>query len=104
MKYTKEITERIVTQYQAGTSVKMLALELQVPERSIIAKLSSIGVYKKKQYQNKQGETPVKKAELIETLSNLLELDIELCESLEKVNKLVLTKIISKLQQTSVEC
>lgn len=68
-----------------------------MPSRSIIAKLSSLGVYKRKQYTNKRGEQPRKKSEIIEKLANLLDLDLELCESLEKVNKLVLEAVERKL-------
>lgn len=93
MKYTKEITDRLVTQYAAGTKIFDLAQELSVPERSIIAKLSSLGVYQKKAYVNKRGEVPTKKSEHIENISKLLNMNIELLESLEKVNKGVLVAI-----------
>lgn len=93
MKYTKEITDRLVAEYNAGQPVENLALELKVPTRSIIAKLSSLGVYQRKQYRTKRGELPRKKSEIIEKVATLLNLDLELCESLEKVNKLVLERI-----------
>ena len=73
-----------------GASVLELALEFDVPERSIIAKLSSLGVYSKKKYLDKQGNIPVKKEEYIERIAKLLETNVELLESLEKVNKNVL--------------
>ena len=98
MKYTKEISDRLVQEYTAGTSVEMLAQELKVPSRSIIAKLSSLGVYKRKQYVNKRGEPPRKKSEYIESIATLLNLDLELCESLEKTNKLLLGLIEERLQ------
>ena len=97
MRYTKEISDRLVQEYTAGTSVEMLAQELKVPSRSIIAKLSSLGVYKRKQYVNKRGEPPRKKSEYIEKIAQLLNLDLELCESLEKVNKIVLGAIETQL-------
>jgi hypothetical protein len=74
-----------------------IARELQLPERSIIAKLSSLGVYQKKTYVNKRGEVPVRKAEHIERIATLLDCDLELLESLEKVNKVVLKLIEQKL-------
>jgi hypothetical protein len=83
----------MVAQYTAGISVPQLATELEVPERSIIAKLSSLGVYQKKSYVNKRGETPVKKSEHIERIAVLLNTNLELLESLEKVNKTVLVMI-----------
>lgn len=97
MRYTKEIIDRMVTKYNNKISVQEIAVELSVPERSVIAKLSSLGVYEKKTYTNKRGEIPVKKSEHIENIANLLECDLELLESLEKVNKVVLKLIESKL-------
>ena len=100
MTYTKEICDRLVADYLAGVPVDDLAAQLQVPQRSIIAKLSSLGCYQKKTYTNKRGEVPVKKSEHIERISVLLDCDLELLESLEKVNKLVLKLIEQKLQQS----
>lgn len=97
MKYSKEVTDRLIQDYQAGTPVEKLAQELQVPSRSIIAKLSSLGVYKRKEYVSKTGEPPRKKSDYIEKIAHLLDLDLELCESLEKVNKVVLGRIEDRL-------
>ena len=99
MKYTKEITDKLIEDYRTGVSVSRIANELNVPERSVIAKLSSLGVYVKKSYVNKRGETPVKKSEHIERIAELLQVDEELLESLEKVNKTVLKLIENKLAQ-----
>lgn len=100
MRYSKEICDRMVQDYTTGISVENIALQLSVPERSVIAKLSSLGVYQKKTYVNKRGEVPVKKSEHIERIADLLDCDLELLESLEKVNKLVLKLIEQKLQQS----
>ena len=97
MTYTKEICDRLVQDYQAGVPTEKLAQQLQVPVRSIIAKLSSLGVYQKKSYTNKRGEVPVKKSEHIERIAVLLDCDLELLESLEKVNKVVLKLIELRL-------
>ena len=97
MKYTKEITDKIVNDYNANIAVKSIAEELKVPERSIIAKLSSMGIYKKQPYLNKRGEVPVKKFEMIERLAQLLEVPSDQLESLEKVNKNVLKLLETKL-------
>jgi Mn-dependent DtxR family transcriptional regulator len=90
MKYTKEITDKLVADYLAMVPVADIASALEVPERSVIAKLSSLGVYKKKEYLNKRGETPIKKEEYIERLAALLGVSSDRLESLEKVNKSVL--------------
>ena len=97
MKYTKEITDRIIADYKAKVPVREIATSIDVPERSIIAKLSSLGVYEKKTYTNKRGELPVKKSEHIERIAELLEVNSETLESLEKVNKGVLKLIELKL-------
>ena len=97
MRYTTEICDRLVQDYQAGVPVATLAQQLELPERSIIAKLSSLGVYQRKTYVNKRGELPVKKSEHIERIAHLLDCDLELLESLEKVNKIVLKLIEHKL-------
>ena len=100
MKYTKEITDRIIEQYKAKVPVKDIATSIDVPERSVIAKLSSLGVYEKKTYTNKRGELPVKKSEHIDRIAELLDVDAEILESLEKVNKGVLKLIELKLTES----
>lgn len=97
MKYTPESTKKLIEDYQAGLTVSELAEMFEVPERSIIAKLSSLGVYQKKQYLNKRGEVPTKKATHIERIAELLDCNLELLESLEKVNKHVLILIEQNL-------
>ena len=98
MKYTKEITDTIVQQSAQGADVKTIAQTLGVPDRSIIAKLSSLGVYQKRVYTNKRGEVPVKKWEHIEQLATLLGVNSDQLESLEKVNKSVLVLLTRRLQ------
>lgn len=100
MKYTKEITDKLIEDYKANTPVKALAEQLDVPERSIIAKLSSLGVYQKKQYLNKRGEVPIKKSEHIDRLAELLDVPPDQLESLEKVNKQVLVLLERRLAKT----
>ena len=97
MKYTKEITDKIVQQYQQGADTKTIADSLGVPDRSIIAKLSSLGVYTKKKYLNKRGEVPIKKWEHIEQLAEILQVPSDQLESLEKVNKSVLVLLTKRL-------
>ena len=97
MKYTKEITDKIVEQYAQGANVTDIASSLGVPDRSIIAKLSSLGVYQKRVYTNKRGEVPIKKWEHIEHLAELLGVNSDQLESLEKVNKSVLVLLTKRL-------
>lgn len=97
MKYTKETTDQIISLYKAGTTALQISEQFDVPERSIIAKLSSLGVYQKKSYLNKRGEVPVKKEVYLEEIAQLLGRDLEVLESLEKCNKSVLKLILDAL-------
>ena len=103
MKYTKEISDKLIADYLANIPTVDIAEKLSaeqneiVPERSVIAKLASLGVYKKKEYLTKRGELPVKKEEYIERIAKLLDVNAEILESLEKVNKNVLALIERKL-------
>lgn len=97
MKYTKEITDKIVEKYKGGATTLEIAQTLNVPDRSIIAKLSSLGVYQKKMYLNKRGEVPIKKWEYIEQLAQTLGVPSDQLESLEKVNKSVLILLNRRL-------
>ena len=96
MKYDTETTNKLAAMYkemlddERAEPIACLAQEFGVPERSIIAKLASMGLYKRKEYTDKQGNPPVKKEEYVERIAALLDKDIEVLESLEKVNKNVL--------------
>jgi CRISPR/Cas system CMR subunit Cmr4 (Cas7 group RAMP superfamily) len=101
VKYTKELLQEITELYQSGWTAKDLGAKFEIPERSIIAKLSSLGVYKKKEYRDKQGNPPIKKEVYVEKIANALKLDLDLAESLTKVNKVVLKLILDNLEQKS---
>ena len=106
-RYTTELVETLVQQYQSGVLVPELAQQHDLPVRSIIAKLSQLGVYERKGYRTKNGEVPVPKRELIERLGELLDEELELLDSLEKVNKRILKKLIDRLESTNfpvVDC
>lgn len=98
MKYTIEKTTQLVELYKSNTPIHQIAKNLEVPERSVIAKLSSLGVYRRKEYLNKRGEVPVKKEAYIERIAELLDTDLDLLESLEKCNKNVLIMIVRALE------
>lgn len=99
--YTPQVVEKIRTTYlttPTPETCEQLAAELGVPPRSVIAKLSSLGVYKKRGYLTKGGEPPVRKGVYIDQIAAALEMPPELCESLEKVNKNVLVAIAGRLK------
>ena len=96
-KYTKQQLDLIVSEYLQGATAQQLSQTHNFSERSIIAKLSSLGVYKKKQYRNKRGEPSVKKIDQIKQLAQLLDTSEDRLECLEKCTKWVLDLIIHKL-------
>lgn len=97
--YTPEQTQQIVQAYQAEpteATVKTLAEMLGKSTRSIVAKLSREGVYKKKEYVGKSGEKPIKKDELADRLTEAFGLTEAEADSLTKANKSALLKILAK--------
>ena len=95
--YTPEQTEKIKTDYLAGVSVETIAQNLGKTVRSITAKLSKEGVYKRKEYVSKTGEKPVKKDAHADAISAVLNMTEGEIESLTKANKTALVKIFTAL-------
>ena len=100
MKYTTELTAQITELYAQGKKAAEIGEIIDAPERSVIAKLSSLGLYKKKSYLTKRGEVPIKKEEYISKIALLLDVEEDQLESLAKVNKNILALITAKLGQT----
>ena len=95
--YTPEQTLKLVQDYQSGVTVETLAETLGKSVRSIVAKLSREGVYKKKEYVSKNGEKPVKKDAHADAIGAILRLSEPEIESLTKANKTALRKIFEAL-------
>lgn len=93
--YTPEQTTKMVADYTGGVTVEAIAKELGKSVRSIVAKLSREKVYKAKTYLTKANEKPVKKDELADQVGALAQLTESETESLTKVNKTALKKIIA---------
>jgi hypothetical protein len=92
--YTKEETDFLLEEYAAAvdkqTIIEELADKLHKPRRSIIGKLSRLGIYEKKIYLTKRGENPVTKLELVSILARKMGYRLEYLEGLEKAPKEVL--------------
>lgn len=95
--YTAEQTAQVVADYQAGVSVESIAESMGKTTRSIIAKLSRVGVYKAKEYKTKAGEKVEKKDETADAIGAILGFTESETESLTKANKTVLRKIFAAL-------
>ena len=91
--YTPEQTAKMVADYNAGVTVEAMAEALGKSVRSIVAKLSREGVYRKKTYTTKTGEAVVKKDAWADYIGQALGLTEADTESLTKANKTALAKI-----------
>ena len=87
MSYTDEQTEQIVAEYEANPSretVDAIAARIDKSVRSVIAKLSSAGVYQTPQRTTKTGDPIEKKEEYVTQICTLLGIE---APSLAKTGK-----------------
>ena len=88
--YTEEMVEQMVADYEDAPNmetVEALAAQFSKPKRSIISKLSNLGVYKaQKRNTTKQGTPVVRKADLVEAIEGALDTHLQL-DSLVKASK-----------------
>ena len=91
--YTDEQTAKMKADYLAGVTAEAIAQELGKTVRSVVAKLSREGVYKRKEYTSKTGEKPVKKDEHADYIGKALAMNENDIESLTKANKTALKAI-----------
>lgn len=96
--YTEQEVETLTKTY-GSCEDKQHALDecqklLGKSRRSIIGKLSRLGVYEKKVYLTKRGSPPITKQELVHNLSRKWDIDLPLLAGLEKAPKNVLQLIL----------
>lgn len=96
IKYDEELLRRLYL--EEHKSAEDISLELNLPLRGVRTKLSLMGIYIKKGYVSKTGKPPLKKWALVEEIGGYISTPIDQLESLEKVNKAILIKILSKLK------
>lgn len=96
MKYSNELLEEIKKDLETMTPQE-IAANRDISERSLIAKLSSMGLYKKQPYLTKMGTPSIRKSELVDQIAELTGEDSEALDSLEKCNKRVLELLIKHL-------
>ena len=92
--YTKEEESYLLEAYTGAEDKQLvideLASQLSKSRRSIIGKLSRLGVYEKKVYLTKRGENPITKLELVAEIAAATGIPLEKLEGLEKAPKEVL--------------
>tara|TARA_R100001443_G_scaffold16622_1_gene26940 strand:+ start:2877 stop:3203 length:327 start_codon:yes stop_codon:yes gene_type:complete len=104
--YTEKDVEVMVSAYTENPSretVEILAEQLNKSVKSIIGKLSREGVYQKAIYRTKTGELPVTKAQLIEQLAELFEMDSSQLMGLEKAPKQHLKMLVRGVRRLKCE-
>lgn len=107
--YTAEQTAALLAAYTAAPTVEtveQIAAYLGKSARSIVAKLSREGVYKKKEYTTKTGEPVIKKDAAADEIGAMLGMAENDIESLTKANKNALKMIAAALKvayQTDAE-
>jgi hypothetical protein len=98
--YTAEQEAVMLQAYTANpaqSTVEMLAADMGKNVRSIVAKLSRMGIYKKKEYVTKTGEKAVSKNEHADAIGAILRLNENDTDSLAKANKSALKAIFEAL-------
>lgn len=106
MTYTDAVLAQIIETYKNSPSletVDSLAKSLNIPRRSIISKLSLLGLYQKKVYTAKDGTAPIRKDYYINELSELLDIDTSLLDSLEKATKQTLKLLVDGINSLKAE-
>ena len=104
--YTPEQEATLMARYSEApipATVSELATEFGKATRSIVAKLSKMGIYVKPGYTTKTGEKPVKKNELADTLGEKVGLSPSEVDSLEKANKTALNKVLAYIAAKEAE-
>lgn len=98
--YTPEMTVEMLKAYAEGSTVESIAESMGKTVRSVVAKLSREGVYRKKEYVTKGGDAPVAKELLADKIGAVVGLSEGEIDSLTKANKTALAKILAKVSLT----
>ena len=95
--YTDEMVARISDAYSAAPTretVDALAAELDRPVRSVISKLSALGIYQKQEQVTKSGKPIVRKEEYVAQIQAALGNEFP---SMEKMTKADLARLVKVL-------
>jgi len=97
-KYTPEDESKLTEAYNSGTSVEALAEEFSRTVRSVIAKLTQLGVYKPKG-SNLAKKREMLKSEMVSEIATLTGQNEEVMESLEKATGTALKLVLEALRK-----
>ena len=97
LNYTAEQETEITAWYLRGVSVAEIAQHFDKSERSVVAKLSRIGVYQSK--TKAQASSRVTKAQLVQQAEDALTLSRGTLETFEKADKAALQSLVGALEK-----
>lgn len=95
--YTDEMVARMTSVYEANptrATAEDLAVEFDKPVRSVIAKLSNLGVYKAQARMTKTGAPVVRKEEIVAQIQEQVGIEVP---TLSKATKQDLQKLLAAL-------
>jgi len=101
--YNQELTEKLKEAYLANPcreTIDILAAENGKSFRSIIAKLSSLGIYNKPQRLTKFGDTILKKPDMVQEIESWLGISVP---TLQETGKLDLKVLYDRLKEDYVK-
>ena len=97
--YTEEMVEQMVADYEdtpTMETVEALAAQFSKPKRSIISKLSNLGVYvAQKRNTTKQGAPVVRKADLVAAIEGKLETQLPTLAKASKADLQALLAVVA---------
>ena len=79
-------------------TVEDIANILEKSTKSVIGKLAREGIYQKAEYTSKTGEKPITKVQIVERLADMLALEVDQLDGLEKAPKGVLKLLYDELR------
>lgn len=103
--YTSEQTAEIIAAYIANPAkgtVEALAVQFGKTSRSIVAKLSREGVYKKAVYKAKNGATVIRKSEIVTEIAKAIGVDADKLDGMEAATKNALLLVLASVKNNSV--
>ena len=103
--YTEEVVEYIIKSYETNPcreTVNALAEEYEVSPRSVIGKLSKLGVYRRNDYTPKYADKPISKEEIVSHLAHELDIDLDRLSGLSKAQKPPLLLLIDRLVELKI--
>ena len=102
LNYTAEQETEISSMYLKGVPVAEIAQHMDKSERSVVAKLSRIGVYQSKAKAS-NGAARVTKAQLVQQAECALNLAQGTLETFEKADKAALQALVDSLRTLSCQ-